>query len=378
MTPEAIALHHLDNFDAKVHSFTRDIREDRNAASAWTPFNQSLQRRLFKGGADAKRRTRRRRMPMRNEPTRTPRSTRRADCIRVQRVLERLARDLWRLKQVSTMPDSRRTDPGRRRPQELSAAQAQGAGPQARRARAAVRRLPPRPARACSSRAGSRSARTTPSAPPRRTAPSPASIAAPAPASATSGRTSSRARPAPRSASPRTTPSTPPPATSCWSASRASPTGPTSARAGKIVARPGAGHAAVRRHLLRARRRGLRPRRRHRLQPQHLRRRPRRQGRRAGRQGRLRDAPLSRRRRTAAKASSPRCSGRAASPASIRCRSSAPSTCPTSFPRTPWRRPARRPPPSAKTTSTAARISPAIWSSPSTRSTPATSTTPCR
>jgi 3'-5' exoribonuclease len=49
MTPEAVALHHLDNFDAKVHSFTRDIREDRNP-SAWTPFNQSLQRRLFKGG----------------------------------------------------------------------------------------------------------------------------------------------------------------------------------------------------------------------------------------------------------------------------------------------------------------------------------------
>jgi 3'-5' exoribonuclease len=52
MTPEAIALHHLDNFDAKVHSFTRDIREDRNAASAWTPFNPSLQRRLFKGSVD--------------------------------------------------------------------------------------------------------------------------------------------------------------------------------------------------------------------------------------------------------------------------------------------------------------------------------------
>ena len=50
MTPEAIALHHLDNFDAKVHSFTRDIRDDRNSTSAWTPFNQSLQRRLFKGG----------------------------------------------------------------------------------------------------------------------------------------------------------------------------------------------------------------------------------------------------------------------------------------------------------------------------------------
>jgi 3'-5' exoribonuclease len=49
MTPEAIALHYLDNLDAKIHSFTRDIREDRNGASAWTPFNQSTQRRLFKG-----------------------------------------------------------------------------------------------------------------------------------------------------------------------------------------------------------------------------------------------------------------------------------------------------------------------------------------
>src|SRR5580692_5378192 len=34
MTPEAIALHYLDNLDAKIHSFTRDIREDRNGASA--------------------------------------------------------------------------------------------------------------------------------------------------------------------------------------------------------------------------------------------------------------------------------------------------------------------------------------------------------
>jgi 3'-5' exoribonuclease len=53
MTPEAIALNCLDNLDAKVHSFTRDIREDRNQASAWTPFNQALQRRLFKGAVDA-------------------------------------------------------------------------------------------------------------------------------------------------------------------------------------------------------------------------------------------------------------------------------------------------------------------------------------
>lgn len=49
MTPEAIALHYLDNLDAKVHTFVRDIEEDRKSTSAWTPFSQSLQRRLFKG-----------------------------------------------------------------------------------------------------------------------------------------------------------------------------------------------------------------------------------------------------------------------------------------------------------------------------------------
>jgi 3'-5' exoribonuclease len=52
MTPEAIALHCLDNLDAKVHAFTREIREDRNQESAWTPYNQATQRRLFKGGGD--------------------------------------------------------------------------------------------------------------------------------------------------------------------------------------------------------------------------------------------------------------------------------------------------------------------------------------
>jgi 3'-5' exoribonuclease len=52
MTAEAIALHHLDNFDAKVHSFSRDIRDDKNSTSAWTPFNQNLQRRLFKGNVN--------------------------------------------------------------------------------------------------------------------------------------------------------------------------------------------------------------------------------------------------------------------------------------------------------------------------------------
>ncbi len=54
MTPEAIALHYLDNLDAKVHSFTRDIREDRNQESAWTPFNQSLQRRCSRARSTAR------------------------------------------------------------------------------------------------------------------------------------------------------------------------------------------------------------------------------------------------------------------------------------------------------------------------------------
>jgi 3'-5' exoribonuclease len=52
MTPEAMLLSSLDNLDSKVHTFTRDIREDRNADSSWTPYNQSLSRRLFKGGFD--------------------------------------------------------------------------------------------------------------------------------------------------------------------------------------------------------------------------------------------------------------------------------------------------------------------------------------
>jgi 3'-5' exoribonuclease len=38
--------------DAKIHNFTREIREDRNTTSTWTPFNQSLQRRLFKGATN--------------------------------------------------------------------------------------------------------------------------------------------------------------------------------------------------------------------------------------------------------------------------------------------------------------------------------------
>ncbi|MCA9056863.1 MAG: HD domain-containing protein, partial [Planctomycetaceae bacterium] len=49
MTPEAIALHHIDNLDARLHEFTRAIDEDINADVAWTPYNPRIERRIFKG-----------------------------------------------------------------------------------------------------------------------------------------------------------------------------------------------------------------------------------------------------------------------------------------------------------------------------------------
>ncbi len=49
MTPEAIALHHLDNLDAKLHFYTREIRDDPTRGASWTAFNANLGRRLFKG-----------------------------------------------------------------------------------------------------------------------------------------------------------------------------------------------------------------------------------------------------------------------------------------------------------------------------------------
>lgn len=49
MTLEAIALHYLDNLDAKVHEFATAMREDPNPESNWTPFSPRLNRKLFKG-----------------------------------------------------------------------------------------------------------------------------------------------------------------------------------------------------------------------------------------------------------------------------------------------------------------------------------------
>ena len=49
MTPEAIALNCLDNLDAKIHLFTREIRDDPSRESNWTPFHPNLGRKLYKG-----------------------------------------------------------------------------------------------------------------------------------------------------------------------------------------------------------------------------------------------------------------------------------------------------------------------------------------
>lgn len=49
MTPEAIALHHLDNLDAKVQNYSQTIREDLNVESVWTPYDPKIGRRFYKG-----------------------------------------------------------------------------------------------------------------------------------------------------------------------------------------------------------------------------------------------------------------------------------------------------------------------------------------
>jgi 3'-5' exoribonuclease len=49
MTVEAVAIHHLDNLDAKVNAFARAIKEDANAQSKWTNYDPKLERKLYKG-----------------------------------------------------------------------------------------------------------------------------------------------------------------------------------------------------------------------------------------------------------------------------------------------------------------------------------------
>ncbi len=49
MTMEAIALHHLDNLDAKIHCAKQMIEEDANTESVWTVYNPAFGRKIYKG-----------------------------------------------------------------------------------------------------------------------------------------------------------------------------------------------------------------------------------------------------------------------------------------------------------------------------------------
>jgi 3'-5' exoribonuclease len=50
MTPEAMLLHAVDMMDTRMHMVLRDMKEDKNNQTAWTPFNHTLARRFYKGG----------------------------------------------------------------------------------------------------------------------------------------------------------------------------------------------------------------------------------------------------------------------------------------------------------------------------------------
>ncbi len=49
MTLEAVALHHLDNLDAKLASFTQLMSDCPNVESIWTQYHTNLGRKLYKG-----------------------------------------------------------------------------------------------------------------------------------------------------------------------------------------------------------------------------------------------------------------------------------------------------------------------------------------
>ncbi len=49
MTLEAIALHCLDNLDAKLHNFHQLLRESPGSESRWTSYHAAIGRKLFKG-----------------------------------------------------------------------------------------------------------------------------------------------------------------------------------------------------------------------------------------------------------------------------------------------------------------------------------------
>lgn len=52
MTPEAVLLHLIDSVDTRMNQVARELKEDRNNPSAWTPYNHNLGRRFYKGGGN--------------------------------------------------------------------------------------------------------------------------------------------------------------------------------------------------------------------------------------------------------------------------------------------------------------------------------------
>jgi 3'-5' exoribonuclease len=47
-TPEAVAIHHIDNLDAKLNTYLRLIENDRDTLSAWTNYNHLLGTKVYK------------------------------------------------------------------------------------------------------------------------------------------------------------------------------------------------------------------------------------------------------------------------------------------------------------------------------------------
>jgi 3'-5' exoribonuclease len=46
--PEAIAIHYLDNLDAKTNMFLAEIDSDRDPSSRWTNYNRALEKKIYK------------------------------------------------------------------------------------------------------------------------------------------------------------------------------------------------------------------------------------------------------------------------------------------------------------------------------------------
>ena len=46
--PEAIAVHYLDNLDAKLHIYIEKIRTDNDPASEWTDYVRGLDTKIYK------------------------------------------------------------------------------------------------------------------------------------------------------------------------------------------------------------------------------------------------------------------------------------------------------------------------------------------